>query len=284
MEEKAVTAKANLSEQLASLPLAQETPVNHDRGFSILLPANPAPMDERALSLGIRIALPIAPTEPRKKVYSQKTNGHHAAGFPAEHPDLQGDDLRVLRWVRVQEGLRILHWQYHEHYDGILLSETEHERFLATLLYSAGYVPAEGVDVSAAKPKVIRLTDNMLNRLHDPGVLHQQEGMHWRIGYFFGRYIIKHGLEPIKKATEVSQFLETSDHLRRHRLGHDVIRLAAEAVIDPIESVYQQARATGQISHVQPGRALRFMMKHFDARQPDYFDVISRQLETALAA
>ncbi|HVC36698.1 MAG TPA: hypothetical protein VNE40_04650 [Candidatus Dormibacteraeota bacterium] len=245
---------------------------------------NLAPLDEKALELGTKIALPIAQLPPYKKIYSKTKNGHHAAGFPATHPSLQGDDLRVIRWSRIQEGLRILHWRYHEYYDGIELPETDHQRFLSVLLYSAGYIPEWGVDVRGSQPKLIRLSEESRQALHEPGVLHQQDQMHWRIGYFFGRHILKYGLGDIREALAVSQFLETNDELKKRKLGHAVIRLAAEVVLDPIELVYQQAKSSGQIGPEQPTRALRFIMKHFDERQSDYFDIMGTLLRNKISA
>lgn len=252
------------------------TPVNDDRSF--LVPENPWPLDPVSLELGLPIALPIAQRPPNKKFYSLKTNGHHAAGFPDEHPYLQAEDDRVLRWSRVQEGLRILHWRAHEYYDGVTLPDNEHEHFLVTLLNSANYASPYGLDLSQPKPKIVRLSEPELMALQAPGILHQQEGMHWRIGHYFGRYIIKHGVEPIREAVVVSDFLEAKDPARRLKLGHDVIRLAAETVISPIESVYESARKQGSISPNNPARAVRFMMKHFDQRQVDYFETMMRKL------
>jgi hypothetical protein len=243
----------------------------------IFTPVNPAPIDERAAEMGIRIVLPIAQIPIQGKRRSKKIDGHHASGFPHDHPELQGD-ARVIRWARVQEGLVSLHGRFHHFHDGTLLPRSDNELFVATLLYSAGYVSECGVDVSKRRPRIIRLNDDMLNDLHAPGVLHQQYGTHWRIGNFFARYIIQNGLEPIRETVEVAQLLEAKNESEKRRLGHDVIRLATEVVLDPVEGVYQNARAEGRISATKPPRALRFLMKHFDERQPDYFDEIIDQL------
>lgn len=249
---------------------------------------SPAPLDELALEFGIRIPLLIAPLEPHKHNYSQRIDGHHGAGFPSDLPALElrsdSDDLvnelRVVRWSRVQETLRILHSLYHQKYDHTPLPRDDHELFKAALLNSAKYVPPYTVDVRGKKAKLAKTEDQQLEHLHQPGVIHQQEHTQWKIGYFFGRYIIKYGLEAVRDTVEVAQFLE-ADETRRHSLGFAVMRLAAEAVVDPLEKTYQSARSKRFISPAMPPRASRFLMKHFNERQPDYFKTLEQQLVAA---
>lgn len=246
---------------------------------AVFAPQCPAPVDERALSLGLHIVLPIVQASILSKRHSTKIDGHHASGFPSEHPELQGVG-RVIRWARVQQGRRQLHSRYHNCYDGVILPKTEQELFMTTLLYVANYVPDVGVDVSGRKARLVKLEPDIRAQLQAPGIISPQLGSEWRVGYFFGQYIMKHGLEPVKETVEAAKFLEARDQLRRYRLGHQVLRLAAEAVLEPVEGIYQTARAQGHISPTKPDRALRFMMLHFNNHQPDYFD----SLHQALAA
>lgn len=75
--------------------------------------------------------------------------------------------------------------------------------------------------------------------------------------------------------------MESQDNFERWKLGYTILRMAAEVVLDDIEPHYQHARETGQIDPTkQPRRALRFLMKHFDNRQPEY----DRSIANALAA
>ena len=100
----------------AEHPSLTPAPVDHDRGFLVdapFLPRNPCPLDERALALGIRVTLMIAPTGVDQS-YSQRVDGHHGAAFPSNNPALGGDlltvtknremirdDFRAIRWSRV---------------------------------------------------------------------------------------------------------------------------------------------------------------------------------------
>lgn len=287
----------------AEVAVLTPAPVDHDRGILInrpdtfttvdtpYKPQNPCPLDERALALGLHVTLLIAPTGV-DQTCSQKVDGHHGAAFPASNPALGGnlqpvtkdqemirDDLRVIRWSRIQETERLLHNKCHSEHDGVTLPFDEHENFIVLLLNAARYIPAQGMDFSRRKPRIITLDEEMKRRLQLPGVIYNQERMEKRIGYYFGRYIVKYGLPSVKEITEVSQFLETTDELARLRLGNRIIRLASRAVIDPAESLYQSARAAGRLSPNSPKRALGFMMKHFDNKQPDYFCYIEQQLK-----
>ena len=281
----------------AELLVSQPAPVDYDGGFfesPPFTPQNPCPLDERALSLGLHVTLLIAPTGV-DRAQSQRIDGHHGAAYPASNPALGGnllptnveaelrrDDKRVIRWSRIQEVERILHNRCHSNYDGTTLPVDEHEKFIVMLLNAAHYIPAQAMDLSGSKPRIITLDDAMKQRLHSPGVIHKQARMEKRIGYYFGRYIVRYGLPTIQEVSEVSQFLETKDDLARRRLGNRIIRLASKAVIDPAEPLYQSARAAGRLTPQSPKRALGFMMKHFDNKQPDYFCYIEQQLKHEL--
>lgn len=249
---------------------------------------SPAPLDEQALELGIRIPLLIAPLEPRRANYSPRRDGHHGAGFPNDHPDLAlkepsddlMDELRVVRWSRIQETLRVLHTSYHAKYDHTPLPQNIHESFMAALLHSARYVPPHAVDVRGRRAKIVKVDEQQLEHFHQPGVIHQQEQTQWKIGYFFGKYIMKYGLDAVRDTVEAAQFL-AADEAQRKCLGFAVMRLAAETVVDPLEKTYQSARNRRLISPMMPPRALRFVMKHFNQRQPDYFDSLYDQLVAA---
>lgn len=273
--------------------VSPSAPVETDRGF--FKPQNPCPVDERALQAGLHVTLLIAPTSVDQR-YSQRIDGHHGAAFPSHNPafgaelqattlesEIARDDARAIRWSRIQEVKRILHNRCHDAYDGTVVPANEHENFAVALLNAAKYIPAQAMDFSTNKPKLITLDAAMRQRLQAPGVIHKQRRMEARVGYFFGRYIIKHGLHTVLETAEVSQFLETTNELERLRLGRRILRLASRSVTDPVEGIYQSARAQGRISRSSPKRALGFMMWHFDHKQPDYFSTIERQLKAELA-
>jgi hypothetical protein len=248
---------------------------------------SPVPLDERALAFGITVPLLVAPLEPYRKSCSRRVDGHHGAGFPGDHPGLQPDtvngmgaDSRVIRWSRMQEMLRVLHDRAHSHFDHTPLPQNEHDGFQAALLHVARYIPPTSIDVRGSKWEEVRTTQEQIGQLHLPGVIHPQEHTHWKIGHFFGRHIIEHGLFAVRNTHEASRFLE-ADSRRRTKFGHDLLRLAAEVVVDPIEPFYQSARRDGLISPTMPDRALRFVMLHFDQRQPDYFESLQGELEAA---
>jgi hypothetical protein len=148
------------------------------------------------------------------------------------------------------------------------------------LLHLAQYVAPYAVDVRGSKPRIVKVDEEQVAKLHQPGVLHAQDRMQWKIGYFCGKYIVKHGLEAVRDTTEAAQFL-AADEVQRQKLGFAVMRLAAEAVVDPVEATYQTARSRRLISPAMPPRASRFMMKLFQNRQPDYFDMLARNLVAA---
>ncbi len=287
----------------AELIVPPPAPVEHDGGFLIgsqfdtYVPQNPCPLDEIGLARGLPITLTIAPTGIDSR-YSQAVDDHHGVAYPSRIKELGGtilrtqtkaqeierDDLRAIRWSRLQETERILHNRCHDAYDGVTLPLDVHKRFLVTLLYAANYIPQQAIDLSKPRPKIITLDEYMRRQLLEPGILHKQKRMEARIGYYFGRYIVNYGLAAVKETIEVSQFLEAKDALERQRLGHRIIRNAAQVVIDPVEGIYQSARAKGRISQSRPKRALGFMIQHFDHKQPDYFDTIEQELKASLSS
>lgn len=139
------------------------------------------------------------------------------------------------------------------------------------------------LDFGGRKPRIVRLNDDIRDRLQAPGVLHQEYDKRWAIGWTFGRYIFRHGLPHIMDSDTVNLFRseQTMDPAMRLRLGFMIISEAAQIVMDPIEPFYQKARNEGRISPELPKTALRFMMQHFDQRQPEYFANIETLAEAA---
>lgn len=235
----------------------------------------------------IYMPLPIAPVEVTQRQAKYGEDDHHRL-FPGEDERLktpglaQGelDERRGPRWAGLQYGQRWLHTRYHQFYpEGVELPTNEHQSFALGLLLSVGYAPQEAVDVSRRRPCIVTIDDDMRKQLQEN--LHQQYDRRWAIGWFFGRYITRHGLKEVLGSGLVNEFLdEKTNSQKRLRLGFRIISQAAEVVLDPVEPVYERARKRGQISVESPETARRFLMKHFNNRQPDYFEAIE-QLATA---
>lgn len=251
--------------------------------------ANMAPTEYLERAFGIHMPLPIAPVDISRRKVRQGFNDHHRL-FDSEDeriktPDLVNgelDERRIARWAGLQYGSKWLHGRYHDAYDEVWLPEDEHHNFALGILFSARMLPTHAVDVQHHKPRIVPIDEAMRLRFQQEGVLHQQEGRRWAIGYFFGRYILRHGLDEVIETDTVAQFIdEKTEPKLKLRLGFRIISAAAEVVLDPIEGLYQQARQEGQISLETPETARRFLMKHFDNRQPDYFATIEERARAA---
>lgn len=249
-----------------------------------------APAEEIDLPFGMSMPLPIAPVYLDYRHYKKGSNSHHRLFHGNDEkiktPNLEIgelDERRVARWAGLQYGSRWLHGRYHKFYpDGAKLPETEHQNFALAVMFSAGYIPNQAVDVQYQTPAIINVHEDMRWRLQQPGVLHQQYDRHWAIGHFFGRYILRHGLREVIESETVARFIDPMTKPNaRIRLGFKIISQAAEIVLDPVEPIYQVARETGQIRPENPQTARRFLMQHFDNRQPDYFQTIAVQAMAA---
>lgn len=249
-----------------------------------------APIDEQLRQSGIYVPLPLNPFVPSS--FPDKEDRHHTF-FPADAPELhyveyQHNQLalnpRAVRWSRIQQGNALLHRMYHHQYEEVPLPQTDEERFKTMLLCSAGYVPQLAVN-PIGQSQIVKVTERMRDHLQTHGRIRQDDGRRWQVGLFFGNYIIQNGMDAVKETAEAAQFMETTDQFKRWTLGFSVLRIAAQSLLDDIEPQYERARRQGQINpHRSPPRALRFLMKHFDNRQPDYQQALQESLSVGLEA
>ncbi len=282
-----------------------ERQVDFTNRRSLNEPVSPVPQDEDALYRGIHIPLFVSP-QAEMDCPTIAQNGDHVA-FPSRHPwlapdtgpdqfeleDKHGfkglkpytewlsttyDDARVMRWVTIQETAEITHRQKHNHYDGIIFPESDDEWFKAVLLRRAGYVPKQVLVFEEGRAGVENIQPEEIAYLRSTGVVHAQRENEWRINYYIARYIMHNGLSHVYDTEQASRFLETKEKLEGYRLGHEIIRLAAQAVADSVEGFYQSARNDGRISHGLPQSSVRFMMLNFKNRQPDYFRGMRRTI------
>lgn len=223
---------------------------------------------------GVYIPLPI------KLADSRAAWDLHHAHFHSNHPLLQGKDMRPVRWSRLQYGPKNLHSRYHYHFESIPLPDTDEARFKTVLLNATNYVPRHAVEVIRKRPTIVPLSDDVRRFMQDEGIMRQQRGRRWAIGWYFARYILENGLNAIAQTKEVAKFVDAQTLKERQILSFGVMRAAAAVVLESIEPTYEQARSQGLIRQPDP-TATRFMMRHFDQRQPDYALDIEARLSIA---
>lgn len=224
---------------------------------------------------GVQVPLPIYPID-----IGEKWDEHHAA-FESSDERLQGWNHRPVRWSRIQYGPQRQHRAYHRRYDGIWLPESEEQYFTMTLLNAANYMPDHAVRVSRRQgERKVLITDDLRSFMYKNRVFRQQRGRKWAIGFYFAHYILENGLDAIRETQEVAEFVEASSHYERQLKTYSVIRAAANVVLESVEPVYETARKKGSIRRTEP-TAVRFLMRHFEDRQPDYVPDINRRLAIA---
>ncbi len=248
-----------------------------------------APTADIEAPFGIQIPLKIAPAHSHPKALSRGQDSHHLI-FDSEDERIKTDyrvlqaagdildEKRASRWSAVLYGSRWAHGRYHDFYpEGIWMPENEDQNFALAFYLSARYVADWAVDVQSRSPRLVSVNSEMREELRDN--LYQQHDRHWAIGYFFARYILRHGLEDITDSETVTRFLEAGNEYKiRRKLGYKVVNEAMDVALEPIEPFYQAARAKGNISSDMPATARGFLLRHFDNRQPDYFDTIEAKL------
>ena len=169
-----------------------------------------------------------------------------------------------LRHSRVQFVMRTEHDAYHEQFYGPSLPQKPAERFEATVLCAAGYIPSEAISINAESYQIVKLNEWDRTRLYESGEV--------RVGNFkivqdaIRDFVLGQPLDHIRGHT-IDRFLsvdpsESADAAKEHRyLSHLLLAL----VIDQIEEQrvaksYADAHESGLLAPESPGRFDEFIL------------------------
>lgn len=230
----------------------------------------------------IGMPLPLAPTDLETHDASQpKPDWHHHF-----HPrrsliltqDWGGDAIRNARVQKANWNTH--HLEYHNYYQGPELPDTPAQKFGITVLAVAGYVPEEAIEFVKSEPSIIRLSDGQRNRLLKSGELRCAAPEIVR--KFLIEYTVKQEFTDVKDSI-IDEFLNTSDDLRRYRLGGTLLNLAVDKAVEPLDPFYRTAWKKGYIhrtSAYRPQRLVRTKLK-FKSHQAELINRLHKELDAA---
>lgn len=197
-----------------------------------------------------------------------------------EFRDMQGKELRPLRYCMVQRIPRATHERKNNAFDAVEVPAAEDKVFQAVLLGAASYITRYWVDLSDKTPAIRELTDNQRAEAHRSNWVGMQRGTRWHVGYYIAQYTLRHGLDAVRDTEAVDRFMSTNLPDIKKRASFEVMRLAVQAVVEPFEPTYEVARKSGAIRKPE-ATAARFITRYFDEHQPDYVPTITSGLLAA---
>lgn len=230
--------------------------------------AEVAPMDEAMLDRGIFIPLPLAPD--LEGVYSSfECNDHHSR-HRRRDPELSAFNKNIdpiekwgsiVRASRIERVPILWHNRYHRDFSNSVHPKNIHQRAATLIMDLAGYLPQQIIDTRNRNTRIRKMTETEKLALQSPGIMKVESGYQNLITTFLARYIVEYGLSEVISHKAVDMFLETNDPDEKLRAGFAIVSLAASVVVDPVEPVYQTARATGAIPHNKPASVRRLVLK-----------------------
>ena len=224
------------------------------------------------------LPLPLAPSS-SLEISSDETNWHHHF-HPRRSELLIGKTGGIaVRNVRLQLATINDHNEYHYHYEGPPLPQTPTERFLVTVLTTAGYVPDKAIDFTNRKPRVVRMTDTSREMLWYSEQL--RHGSTVVVRDFFARYALTQDLSDVKEGL-IDEFLNTPNLDRRRQLGHWLLGKAIEHATEPIDSMYRIAWKAGLLNPKMPAKPRTLVKNRLGS--PKKRESLLDQLEQRLAA
>ncbi len=238
--------------------------------------------------------MPLLVLNPQRKLRG-KTNKHHPwhpdddLSAPRESlEDLNYEYLRLksLRYS-ILELLPVgLHQDYHNHYRGPKLPETDTDTFFSVILGRAGYRTERVLDFRNGSPVEIDTTKAIAKKLKVfPDRAHPdaygQDYRTRRTGMFLAQYALGQDLGHIDEL-KIEQFLASDSEETRTELGKFIIEEAIRVAVDPIVEKYRYALDQHRIPHYNGEGPFKVVTDIFKASQmPYYFDTLSTQLSNA---
>jgi hypothetical protein len=174
---------------------------------------------------------------------------------PKPSPLLQGDNGGfAVRQARGQFVLRKDHNNYHDYYGGPWLPATRDERLQAVVLSAADYIPAQAMDFSHRRPRIVTLSEMQRERLRTSGEVRViDRGV---VRAFLMRCALEADTAHIRPAV-VDEFMDLQPTTpqaigRLQELAHLLLSLMIEPLVDPFDKTYSLGRRHGSISPTLP--------------------------------
>lgn len=228
----------------------------------------------------IGMPLPILPFDEHERDASLRSTDWHHHFHPRRSPLLTDDGGKAIRNVRLQlTDWKEHHILYHGYYNGPELPTTAEEKFGLTVLAIAGYVPAEALDVSRRKPRVVKLSDDQRDRLWNSGEL-RVAGPD-AVRKFLVQHTLGQSLESVDENI-VDEFLNSTSRNRRIALGSELLKYAVDLAVEPLDPFYRSAWKKGYINRLSAYRPQRLVRTKLKIKS--HGDQMIEQLYDKLAA
>jgi hypothetical protein len=162
------------------------------------------------------------------------------AFFPRQSPELKGLAGLAVRYARVQRVSRLEHERYHQTYDGPPLPQTDEEKFRASVLCAAGYIPPVALNMGHRKPREEFLGIRQIQRLRTSGEVRVDRPA--RVKRFITRYVLDQEIEGVD-GKFVSDFLTirpSSDYDRKRQadMARTLLSMTVRGVAAELQSGY----------------------------------------------
>lgn len=231
------------------------------------------------METGTDIPLPIIAYKQRPS----DPNKHH--GYYYERHYLKGpENIRVLRYSRLQRVNPSAHETYHKRYFGTMMPEDESASARAVILNSAGYVPHLGVVIRRKDVTIRELSDQERNRLRGRSVFLSEQTR--KIGDFLMGYALDQRLDHVKQS-QIEEFLSLTprkvakdERLRKRKLhlGLRLTNIAISVAVDPVEDEYQAAKQNLALRSGVPNTAWKLAKKLVRGREPKSLAILEDRL------
>lgn len=231
-------------------------------------------------------------------------NRHHAFYYKRYYKD--GPVGRAMaRRASLQRVNQYDHQIIHREYEGgTPFPSDEEQEFDQTIWGMVGYIPLFGVRVRGREAEVTELSVKDKRKLRKPGIftIERSPYLQDELADYLLDYAVAQQFEPRREAW-VEEFLSISEKAafgdskvrdRREKLGMKLTNTAISAAVDPIESVFCEARKTHSLKlrkHTPPpSSAWEAVKVRVQGRESLHFGVLKYHLarrylgEAALAA
>ena len=234
------------------------------------------------------LPLPVLPiAAPASSTPAEIVNFHHHF-HPRPSLINDGEAGVALRVSRGQYLPKWLHDHHHNYFAGPKVPQARDAKFRTCVLACAGVIPDHAIDFSGYDgPKLIRMTPyqyaQVATTIAHEGFRKLDGGITYRnwIGAFFANYAIEQSFENEVNPLVIEQFLETTNEVRKLRLGKFMLKAAINAAVVPVKPVFNDLWQEGLVSKRQ--RDLDRVVKSYfiRSRRQDYIPALDEKLRLA---
>ncbi len=236
------------------------------------------------------LPLPVVISEPKNKSSNAKIDFHHH--FHPERDLIHADDaMLALRRSRGQNLPRWIHEHHHKYFAGPEFPESRKDTFASVVLACAGVVPRKAIDYSGKyeTPRIVEVWDNSQYQKIVSSIKHEAQDKNKisrriaraEIGKFFANYAIEQSFEDVISSTEIDEFLNTTNPIKRKELGNRMLGAAIRMSVEPVIPIHRALKKES-IARKRKVELPAIVKDYFiPSKRPDYFIAIDEKLSVA---